>query len=130
MLGGNDDPICALRTRVREVRVFRVSGRAPSAVSCRWSDVSLVNASKPVGNEPATEVVSEGKCHSQQEIVLSHTWRTSIADDCEGFERREIRKLFRERRRNGREGKLSTRVRKDCRSLGRRDQERKKFRRR
>ena len=56
MLGGNDDPICALRTRVKEVRVFRVSGRAPSAVFSRWSDVSLVNASKSVGNEPATEV--------------------------------------------------------------------------
>ena len=55
MLGGNEDPICALRTRVRDVRVFRVFGRAPSAVFSRWSDVNLVNASKPVGNEPATE---------------------------------------------------------------------------
>jgi hypothetical protein len=111
MLGGNDDPICALRTRVREVRVSRVSGRAPSAVSSRWSDVSLVNASKPVGNEPATEV-ARSKRRTQQEIVLSHTRRVSIPDDCEGFERGEIRKLFRDRCRNAREGKLSTRSRK------------------
>ena len=125
MLEGNDDPICALRTSVSEVRVPRVSGRAPSAVSSRWSDVSLVNASKPVGNDPATEVARVSA--TQQEIVLNHTRRVSIPDDCEGFERGEIRKLFRDRRRNGREGKLSTRVRKKMvGSLARRDSGRKK----
>jgi hypothetical protein len=54
MLRGNDDPICALRTRVRDVRVLRVSGRAPSAVFSKFSDVRAVKAPKEAGNAPAT----------------------------------------------------------------------------
>jgi hypothetical protein len=36
------------------------------------------------------------------------TWRVTIANDFEGFERCEIRELGRERHRNSREGQLST----------------------
>jgi hypothetical protein len=61
ILGGNDDPICALRTRVREMRASRVFGRAPSAVFSRCSEVSVVKAPKVVGNEPATN--SQSKHH-------------------------------------------------------------------
>jgi hypothetical protein len=108
MLGGNDDPICALRTRVRVVRVSRVSGRAPSAVFSRCSDVRAVNAPKEVGNKPATKVALSAPPFSK-EIARGHTRRVSIADNLEGLEPCEICNLFRKRRREGREGQLSAR---------------------
>lgn len=108
MLGGNDDPICALRTRVRDVRVVRVSGRAPSAVSSRCSDVRAVNAPKEVGNEPAAKLRYQHH-HFRKEIARGHTRRVSIADNLEGLEPCEVCNLFRKRRRDGREGQLSAR---------------------
>jgi len=103
MLGGNDDPICALRTSVRDVRVLRVSGRAPSAVFSRCSDVRAINAPEEVGNEPATKLRDQHH-HFQKEIARGHTRRVSIADNLEGLEPCEVCNLFRKRRRDGGEG--------------------------
>jgi len=55
ILGGNDDPSCALRIRVRDVRACKVSERAPSAVFSRCNVVSAVKTPKSFGNEPAGE---------------------------------------------------------------------------
>ena len=80
--GGNDDPSCILRTRVREVRFCKVSGRAPSAVFSRCKDVNWVKTPKLVGNEPATGRrvnISSGK-RSPQFIPGEFPFPTIVSD--------------------------------------------------
>lgn len=73
----------------------------------RCNVVSAVKTPKSVGNEPATKICQVSTPPLQHEITQSHTRRVSIANNFEGLEPCQIRKLFGDGRRDGREGQLS-----------------------
>jgi hypothetical protein len=76
-------------------------------VFSRCNVVSAVKTPKSFGNEPATKICQVSTPPRQHEITQDHTRGVSIANNFEGLEPCQIRNLFGEGRRNGREGQLS-----------------------